>query len=148
RHLLTTLDDTLLPQVTAQAEGLGRLTMEGVSVGEFDVISGLAGIGAYFLLRRENPSAAVALEAALHSLVALASDTGSRPRWWTPAHLLGDEETAALYPNGNLNCGLAHGIPGPLALMALALADGIGVPGIEEAVDRLAGWIVGHRADD
>jgi hypothetical protein len=32
--------------------------------------------------------------------------------------------------------------------MALALADGIGVPGIEEAVDRLAGWIVGHRADD
>src|SRR5271169_6375822 len=25
------------------------------------------------------------------------------------AHLLGDEEMAALYPHGNLNCGLAHG---------------------------------------
>ena len=148
RRLLATLDDTLLPRVTMQADGLARLTMEGISFGEFDVISGLAGIGAYLLLRRENPGAVMALEAVLHSLVALANDTGSRPRWWTPAYLLGDEEMAALYPHGNLNCGLAHGIPGPLALMALALSHGIAVPGIEEAVDRLASWIVEHRADD
>ena len=33
-------------------------------------------------------------------------------------------------------------------LMALALSHGIGVPGIEEAVDRLVGWLGGHRADD
>jgi hypothetical protein len=148
RRLLATLDDTLLPRVTMQADGLARLTIEGISFGEFDVISGLAGIGAYLLLRRENPGAVMALEAALLSLVALANDTGSRLRWWTPAHLLGDEEMAALYPHGNLNCGLAHGIPGPLALMALALSHGIAVPGIEEAVDRLASWIVEHRADD
>jgi hypothetical protein len=148
RRLLSSIDSILLPQVTEQADGLARLTMEGVSFGEFDVISGLAGIGAYLLLRREDPGAAVALKAALRWLVALASDTGSPPRWWTPAHLLGDEETAALYPHGNLNCGLAHGIPGPLALMALALSHGIGVPGIEEAVDQLVGWLLGHRADD
>ena len=148
RRLLATLDDTLLPRVTMQADGLARLTMEGISFGEFDVISGLAGIGAYLLLRRENPGAVMALEAVLHSLVALANDTGSRPRWWTPAYLLGDEEMAALYPHGNLNCGLAHGIPGPLALMALALSHGVAVPGIEKAVDTLAGWLVEHRVDD
>ena len=148
RRLLGTIDSNLLPRVTAQADGLARLTMDGVSVGEFDVISGLAGIGAYLLVRHEDSSAAVALEAALRSLVALASDTGSRPRWWTPAHLLGDEDTAALYPHGNLNCGLAHGIPGPLALMALALSYGIVVPGVEEAIDRLVDWLVEHRADD
>jgi hypothetical protein len=148
RNLMATLENALLPNVTTQAEGWDPPIMDGMSFGQFDVISGLAGIGAYLLLRREQPGAGAALESVLRALVALASDSGSRPRWWTPAHLLGDEETAALYPNGNLNCGLAHGIPGPLALMALALADGIGVPGIEEAVDRLAGWIVGHRADD
>ena len=148
RRLLGAIDSNLLARVTAQADGLARLTMDGVSVGEFDVISGLAGIGAYLLVRHEDPGAAVALEAALRSLVALASDTGSRPRWWTPAHLLGDEETVALYPHGNLNCGLAHGIPGPLALMALALSYGIVVPGVEEAVDRLVDWLIGHRADD
>ena len=148
RRLLGTIDSNLLPRVTAQADGLARLTMEGVSVGEFDVISGLAGIGAYLLVRREDPSVARALKATLRSLVALASDTGSRPRWWTPAHLLGDADTAALYPHGNLNCGLAHGIPGPLALMALALSYGIVVPGVEEVVDRLVDWLIGHRADD
>lgn len=148
RNLMAALENALLPNVMTQAEGWDPPIMDGMSFGQFDVISGLAGIGAYLLLRREQPGAGAALESLLRALVALASDSGSRPRWWTPAHLLGDEEMAALYPNGNLNCGLAHGIPGPLALMALALADGIGVPGIEEAVDRLAGWIVGHRADD
>jgi len=148
RRLLTVLDDTLLPQVTAQADSLARLTSDGVSVGEFDVISGLSGIGAYLLHRREDPGAAMALEAALRSFVALTADSGNRPRWWTPAHLLGDEEMAALYPHGNLNCGLAHGVPGPLALMALAISHGIVVSGIEDAVDRLADWLVEHRADD
>jgi hypothetical protein len=127
---------------------LARLTTDGVSFGEFDVISGLAGIGGYLLLRREDPGAAAAVESALHALVSLAAETGDRPRWWTPAHLLGDEEMAALYPHGNLNCGLAHGIPGPLALMALALSLGVVVPSSEEAVDRLADWLVGQRVDD
>jgi hypothetical protein len=147
-NLLATLDDALLPQVTTQAEALTGPTMDGMPFSQFDVISGLAGTGAYLLLRCEQPGAFAALESALRALVVLANDTGSRPRWWTPAHLLGDEDTAALYPYGNLNCGLAHGIPGPLAVMALALSHGIGVPGIEGAVDRVVGWLGGHRADD
>jgi hypothetical protein len=61
---------------------------------------------------------------------------------------MGDEETAAMYPHGNLNCGLAHGIPGPLALLALALSRGIAVPGVEETVDRCVEWLIAHRADD
>jgi hypothetical protein len=148
QNLLATLDHTLLPQVTAQAEGFAGPITDGIPFGQFDVISGLAGIGGYLLLRRKDPGAATALESALRFLVALATDAGSRPRWWTPSHLLGDEEMAALYPHGNLNCGLAHGIPGPLALMALALSHGISVPGIQGAIDQLVGWLVGHRADD
>jgi hypothetical protein len=148
RRLLATIDETLFPQVTAQADSLSRLAMEGVSFGEFDVISGLAGISAYLLVRRADPGAAAALGSALKSLVSLAVDAGDRPRWWTPANLLGDEEMAALYPHGNLNCGLAHGIPGPLALMALALSHGVVVPGMEETVDRLVGWLAANRADD
>ena len=121
RNLLATLDDALLPQVTTQAEALTGPAMDGLPFGQFDLISGLAGIGADLLLRCEQPGAVAALESTLRALVVLANDTGSRPRWWTPAHLLGDEDTAALDPYGNLNCGLAHGIPGPLAVMALAL---------------------------
>ena len=62
RNLLATLDDALLPQVTAQANGLAWPTMDGMPFGQFDVISGLAGIGAYLLLRCEQPGALAALE--------------------------------------------------------------------------------------
>jgi hypothetical protein len=152
RRLIATLNDALLPRITAQAHDLILQTTEGRSFGEFDVISGLTGAGAYLLAylphRLEGTTAVAAFEAVLRALVALAGDTGGRPRWWTPPHLLGDDEAVALHPHGNLNCGLAHGIPGPLALMALALSSGTAVPGLEEAIDRLADWLVCHRADD
>jgi lantibiotic biosynthesis protein len=52
------------------------------------------------------------------------------------------------YPAGNLNCGLAHGIPGPLAVMALALEAGISVDGLRAAVECTGDWIVRHRTSD
>jgi Lanthionine synthetase C-like protein len=61
---------------------------------------------------------------------------------------MGDEVMADRYPYGNLNCGLAHGIPGPLAMMSLALRHGVTVPGLSDAVDCAATWLAGHRADD
>lgn len=147
-RLLTTLDRALIPQVIAQADMLSGHAGEGLSFGEFDVISGVAGIGAYLLCRCATGEAKAALDIALRSLVILASDFGGRPRWWTPAHLLGDEEMAARHPHGNLNCGLAHGIPGPLGLAALALAHGISVPGLEDTIDRVAAWLIDQRVDD
>jgi hypothetical protein len=148
QRLLATLDHALFGQIAGLTENLARVTTEGVAFGEFDVVSGLAGVGAYLLCRTDNPAAAETLSALLGSLVALARADVSLPRWWTPAHLTGTEETAALYPHGNLNCGLAHGIPGPLALMALALSNGIRVKGLEEAVDGVAEWLVAYRVED
>jgi hypothetical protein len=81
-------------------------------------------------------------------LVALAKNDADPPRWWTPAHLLGSEEMTALHPYGNLNCGLAHGIPGPLALLALALLEGIRVEGSEQVVDSLAEWLIAYQVED
>jgi hypothetical protein len=148
RRLLASIDNALIPRVVGQAEGLIRADGDGMSVSEFDVISGCAGAGAYLLSRRDDARAVAALEATLRAIGVLAGGTGQRPRWWTPAHLLFDEETAAIYPHGNLNCGLAHGIPGPLALLALAFSQGIRVSGMEEAAERVAVWLVTNRADD
>jgi lantibiotic biosynthesis protein len=47
-------------------------------------------------------------------------------------------------PEGNLNCGLAHGAPGPLALMSLALTEGWEVSGQVDAMRRLAEWVAGQ----
>jgi hypothetical protein len=146
RHLLATIDDALLARLTARIEQ--PLEAGGLSFGDFDVISGLAGVGAYLLYRRDSPAAATALESILRYLVELASDASARPRWWTPASALGDADIVKLHPYGNLNCGLAHGIPGPLALLAMARSQRIAVPGLVEAITNVATWLVIHRADD
>jgi lantibiotic biosynthesis protein len=149
QRLLRALEEPLLPQTTALAGALSQ-HKEGVSVGQLDVISGLSGVGVYLLCRRDNEEAATALQAVLRGLVALTGqEEGGIPRWHTPAHLMSDEEVMLrLYPNGNLNCGLAHGIPGPLALMALAMRSGVEVEGLKEAIERVAGWLISNRVDD
>jgi lantibiotic biosynthesis protein len=118
----------------------------GQAVREFDLISGLAGVGAYLLLRRAEPGPAAALRAVLDRLVELTGSDAAGPRWRTPPDALSPDERTR-YPNGYLNCGLAHGIPGPLAVLALALREGIEIPGLAEAVAATAAWVATHRAD-
>ncbi|HSO53685.1 MAG TPA: lanthionine synthetase LanC family protein, partial [Actinomycetes bacterium] len=111
RRLLATVDQALvarIPALTATARTPG-----GLAVRELDLISGLSGIGAYLLLRPEAPGVAGALRAVLGTLVALTGSDRSGPRWRTPPDRLSPEERSP-YPDGYLNCGLAHGIPGPL----------------------------------
>jgi lantibiotic modifying enzyme len=146
-RMLATLDDVLLPQIRHMARQL--LTREaGAGVSEFDVISGLAGVGRYLLLRRESSAVTDTLQVVLESLIALTQEENGLPRWHTPAGLMKEESWQHLYPHGNLNCGLAHGIPGPLALLALAQMAGLTVDGINEAIARAARWLREHRVDD
>ena len=91
----------------------------------------------------------VALKELVHCLVQLSREDEGLPRWHSPPSVLrGDDLMQREFPNGNLNCGLAHGIPGPLGALALALCAGIRCEGLEEGIDRLAGWLITHRFDD
>ena len=146
RRLADSLDSALLPRVHDLAAAVPA--GEPTSVAYFDVISGLSGVGASLLFRADDPPCDAALRAVLDRLVLLCEcDEHGRPRWWTPAEHLHPVSRAEC-PHGNLNCGLAHGIPGPLALMALSLLRGVRVNGLEEAVARTAAWLGAHRADD
>ncbi|MGY1694613.1 lanthionine synthetase C family protein [Geodermatophilus sp. SYSU D00814] len=117
-------------------------------VGAFDLISGVTGMGAY-LLARDAPEADAALDVILRTLVRLVlSAPDAPPRWHTPFDWLGSAEQQEAYPHGNLNCGLAHGIPGPLALLSLALSHGHEPPEARDAVDRAVRWLAAHRIQD
>ena len=145
--LLGSVEDVLLPQVADLAEALQR-ERGGVRVSQFDLISGLSGVGAYLLCRQEEGRAAQLLETVMRALIDLVREEEPLPRWHTPARWLGDEQLVRAYPHGNLNCGLAHGIPGPLAMLALAYHQGVALDGAAEAIDRLAGWLSESRCDD
>jgi hypothetical protein len=144
--LLNSLDRSTCLRTIAAARSLrGR---QGVSFAEFDVISGLSGVGAYLLCRLDEPRMRMALSSIVEGLVDLLSEVDGLPRWYTPAHLLGDEKTREYCPHGNLNFGLAHGVPAPLAMLSLAHAAGVSVPGLAEAIARTADWLCETRFDD
>jgi hypothetical protein len=138
QRLLTGLDTALQPLVDA---AIARLEgCAGCSVTQFDLISGLAGTGVYLLGRPTGPL----VQRLLRSLAGLLADSGEPRRWHTPPELATGPLRAS-FPAGLHNCGLAHGVPGPLALLSLAMLDGIAVPRGEDAIRTAAAWLAAHR---
>lgn len=133
---------TLAVRIVSEAPGL--------HISVFDAVSGIAGTMAYLLGRRGRPRVDAALRIAASALVAMAEERGGLPLWHTPARIVATDPHGlkAEHENGYLDCGLAHGIPGPLMALSLALSAGVDVPGGRDAVLRLAEWILGHRRDD
>ena len=96
----------------------------GLGIEEFDVISGLSGVAAYLLCRTNDAGATNVLHVSIDALLSMLDEKEGAPVWHTPCALLWDDELRLAYPYGNLNCGLAHGIPGPLAVLSLGLRAG------------------------
>ncbi|MFD5416913.1 lanthionine synthetase C family protein [Streptomyces sp. NPDC127069] len=140
---LAYLDDELAPLAQHAATRLAPVR-HGRPVSDFDLISGASGLVPALMVRDPHRL----LPALLTALVGLAAPTGTLPTWATPPDLLGNPSMRAAYPYGNLNCGMAHGISGPMAVLALALKAGHEVPGQREAIRSLADWLTTHRADD
>ncbi|MFB6719263.1 lanthionine synthetase C family protein [Kribbella sp. NPDC056345] len=119
----------------AAARGAGRPTTAGV----VDLIGGLTGIGRYLLHRGSD-----ALPDVLKALVTLTEPVevaGVKvPGWWYDA--TSKTVVGAGFEHGQLNFGLAHGIPGPLGLLALAWTADVRVPGQAEAIAAMADWLV------
>lgn len=50
--------------------------------------------------------------------------------------------------SGYINLGLAHGVPGPLALLSIAALQGINRANLYSAISKLASWITSQRVED
>ncbi|KPI25027.1 Lanthionine synthetase C family protein [Actinobacteria bacterium OV320] len=113
---------------------------------EYDIFYGLTGIGAYLL--RRSPSG-TAMARVLAYLVRLTrpirhGDQGVLPGWWVDHQ---PDLTPSTVPAGHANFGAAHGITGPLLLLARALRQGVRVDGQEDAVDTILHWLDTWRQD-
>jgi len=113
---------------------------------EYDVFFGLTGLGA--LLLRLAPTSG-ALEHLLTALVSL-----TRPlrveRTWLPGWWVDHDPhraQSARFAGGHANLGLAHGIAGPLALLALTARAGLTVNGHAEAIATILAFLDTWRQD-
>lgn len=145
--------DTLDANIAADARSRVARAHDRITAGrlpdlaEFDTLRGLAGIGAYLLRRSPGSDALREVLAYLVALTApLRDNDGSRlPGWWTTTGPTGRPE--ADFPGGHGNAGMAHGIAGGLALLALAALRGIRVPGHQQAIDTVCAWLDSWRTD-
>lgn len=110
---------------------------------EYDLLHGLTGVGAHLLHHAPGGDALGRVLAYLVRLTRpLRTDGGTRPGWWV-CH----DPHRAWSPGGHANLGLAHGISGPLALLAQALRRGITVDGHTEAIGTICTWLDTWRHD-
>lgn len=123
------------------------VTTQGISESSFDLVSGTVGVGAHLLGHEADAAVHESLERVLEWLVSLVAPDRDEPipRWYTPPNLSTNSVFREQYPHGVLNLGLAHGIPGPLALLSLALLHDVEVPGQARAIDALAQWLIDHE---
>lgn len=129
-----------------------RKAEPGVSPKMYDVISGLSGIGRYLLNNTHHHELSLALEKILHHLVHLCDwievDNHRVPGWFVPQRYQFLESERSLFPRGNFNCGLAHGIPGPLALLSLAALKNCKVDRQLEAIRGISDWLLRKMCED
>ncbi|WP_399138749.1 lanthionine synthetase C family protein [Streptomyces sp. NBUA17] len=107
---------------------------------EFDAIRGLTGYGTYLL--RRNPGSST-MRAVLNYCVRLTEPITyhgeTLPGWWTETGPSGSPDDR--FPGGHANTGMAHGIGGVLALLALAARNGSVTDGHHAALRTILTWL-------
>lgn len=113
--------------------------------GAYDLVSGLVGHGVYALERIAEPFGHLLLEQVIGRLseTCVARHNGGAT-WSTPPHLGGLSPTAASSDEG-VNLGLAHGVPGVIALLAQACRAGVAPGKARPLLDDAVKWLLAQR---
>jgi hypothetical protein len=142
QRALTTLDRQVVVDVGRRLDAAHRRIDAGrlPQLAEFDTIRGLTGYGAY-VLRRDPDSRTT--RAVLNYCARLTEPITHRgeplPGWWTQTGPSGNPDDR--FPSGHANNGMAHGIGGVLALLALAARNGTLVEGHHAALRTILAWL-------
>ncbi|HEV7991112.1 MAG TPA: lanthionine synthetase C family protein [Gemmatimonadaceae bacterium] len=110
------LDDVDLSEVDTIVETLLRRVPWP---GDYDLVTGLVGLGVYGLERMHQGAGEVIVAAVVNRLAEMAEWVGDSAAWFHPPWLLPHDKRDA-FPEGWYNLGVAHGIPGVLGFLARA----------------------------
>jgi hypothetical protein len=114
---------------------------------EYDLVNGLVGFGVYALERLPRRAAVTALERVIDRLAGTAEYRPEGITWWTnPAWL--PPEARARFPRGYYNLGLAHGVPGVIALLGQACAAGVAAARARPLLEGAVRWLLAHQGPE
>ncbi len=112
---------------------------------DYDLIGGLVGFGIWALERMPRPRGAESLGRVVRRLAELVEETPQGLTWRTPRHRLPRHQQDR-FPEGHWNLGVAHGVPGVLAVLAEAHAAGIERAQAARLLDRAVPWLLAQRS--
>lgn len=108
---------------------------------DYDLMSGLVGIGVYWGARWPHPVAVAGLEQTVARLAELAIHRPDGITWWTDPAWLSPDGRAQL-PDGCYDVGLAHGGAGVIALLAQICALDCAVTKARPLLDGAVAWLL------
>lgn len=111
---------------------------------EYDLTSGVTGLGVYARERLSHPTGALLLERVVDHLVTQAETGPEGTAWFTPPNRL-PEWQREIHPEGLYNLGVAHGIPAVFALLAIACRGGIAADRARPLLDGTVRWLLAHQ---
>ncbi|HEV7557750.1 MAG TPA: lanthionine synthetase C family protein [Kofleriaceae bacterium] len=110
---------------------------------DYDLIGGLAGMAVYFL-DRAGPASSRGLARIVEHLDTLAVTTPKGITWHTAPDLL-PEYQRVQSPEGYYNCGLAHGVPGVVAVLGKIAARPDAPAAAARLCDGAISWLLAER---
>ena len=109
--------------------------------GHYDLISGLVGFGVYALERLPMAGGRECLERVVARLREISVLQPGGVTWRTGTDLMLERELES-YPEGNFNLGVAHGVPGVIAMLAQACAAGVDA---RDLLDGAVAWLLAQK---
>ena len=112
--------------------------------GDYDLVSGLVGLGVYASERLPARAAVACLEGVIDRLEEVAERRDDGVTWHTAPELLSAWQRD-LCPRGYYNLGLAHGVPGVIAVLGAASAAGVRRRKTEKLLEGAVTWLLRQK---
>ena len=147
QHLVGRFDDNGEDANSAIDDALATVTERATWSGAYELLYGLGGIGVYALERIARPSGRQLLAQVVTRLDELAERHPGGVAWRTapsPASAVRTTNAAL----GHYDCGVAHGVPGLVPLLAGACAAGVEVARARPLLDGAVRWLLRQASDD
>jgi lantibiotic modifying enzyme len=113
---------------------------------EYDLVGGILGLGVYALERLPRARARETLERVVERLFVTAERHDAGLAWRHPAALLPEWQRAE-FPHGWYNLGMAHGMPGIVALLAECVRADVATARSRELLEGLVPWLLAQKLD-
>jgi hypothetical protein len=143
-HLAARLGLAGCQEATTQVDESLLLHLAEAQPAPFDLLEGWTGLGVYGLERLPDATGTDLLSGVVERLSAAAETDAEGVTWFSSPAFFPQQDREA-YPGGYYNLGMAHGLPGVIALLARVGAAGVHLGTARRLLHGAVDWLLARR---